>query len=178
MSDDVLVKFLRKGLIDVGGDDHKLGHLRETAADLAAVLKKTPAKATAFALVAFDPDVPTTDPTIGEVEDALRNRWETYVNTFVDTPVMVFRAMLLDALVRACEHNETVAAAFVVSARNVLPYMEVGGEREIWADIVDEIERKVEARSEREWATPASITVPDIRFESPSAAEIAISSGS
>ena len=163
MNDDVLLKFLSKGLINVGGDDDKLGRLRETAVDLAAVLEKTPAKATAFALVAFDPDVPTTDSTIVEVGDALRDHWETYVNTFADTPVTVFRAVLLDALIRACEHNETVAAAFVVSARNVLPYIEVGGEREIWAHIVGEIERKVEERSAREWATPASISVPDIR---------------
>ena len=176
MNDDVLLKFLSKGLIDVGGDDDKLGHLRQTAVDLTGILEKTPAKACPYALVAFDPDVPSTDPIIVEVEDTLRKRWETYVNTFADTPVAVFRAMLLDALIRACELNDTVAAAFVASARNVLPFMEVGGEREIWADIVGEIERKVEERAEREWATPASISVPDIKLESPSMSEIRISS--
>lgn len=176
VNDDVLLKFLSKRLIDVGGDDNKLGRLRQTAADLAGTLKKIPAKASSFALVSFDPDVPATDPTIAEVEDALRKRWETYVNTFAETPIVVFRAMLLDALIKACEKNDTVAAAFVASARNVLPFMEVGEEREIWADVVAEIERKVEDRAEREWATPASITVPDIKVESPSMSEIRISS--
>ena len=176
MSDDVLIRFLRKGLINVGGDDDKLRHLRETAGDLAVALVDTPAKATAFALVAFDPDVPTADPTIVEVEDALRARWETYVNTFADTPVAVFRAMLLDALIRACEENETVAVAFVASARNVLPYTVDGGERDIWADVVDEIERKVEERSEREWATPKSISIPDIKLPSASSSEVSIAS--
>ena len=176
VDDDILLKFLNKGLINVGGDDDKLGHLRQTAVDLAGILERAPTKACPFALVAFDPDVPTTDPTIVEVEDALRKRWETYVNTFADTPVTVFRAMLLDALIRACEKNDTVAAAFVASARNVLPFMEVGGEQEIWAKIVGEIERKVEERSEKEWATPASITVPNLKFESPSKVEIRIAS--
>ena len=176
MNDDVLLKFLNKGLINVGGDDDKLGHLRQTAADLAAILEKAPAKTTPFALVAFDPDVPTTDQTIVEVEDALRQRWETYVNTFASTPITVFRAILLDALIKACGHNEIVAAAFVASARNVLPFMEVGGEREIWADVVGEIETRVEERSEREWATPESIFVPELKFESPSEAEIRITS--
>ena len=176
MSDDVLLRFLGKGLIDVGGDDDKLGRLRQTAGDLSGILKKTPAKASPFALVAFDPDVSTTDPTIAEVENALQKRWQTYVNTFADTPVMVFRAMLLEALIRAAGDNDTVAVAFVASARNVLPFMEVGGEQEIWAEIVGEIEGKVEARAEREWATPASISVPAIEFESPSGAEIHISS--
>ena len=48
MSDDVLLKFLGKGLIDVGGDDAKLGHLRQTARDLSETLKKTPAKASPY----------------------------------------------------------------------------------------------------------------------------------
>ena len=173
MNDDVLLKFLKKGLIDVGGDDDKLGHLRQTAVDLTGILEKTPAKACPYALVAFDPEVPSTDPIIVEVEDALRKRWETYVNTFADTPVAVFRAILLDALIRACGHNDTVAAAFVASARNMLPFMEVGGERELWIDIVGGIERNVEERAEREWATPASISVPHIKLDSPSEIRIA-----
>ena len=176
MSDDVLVRFLRKNLIDVGGDDAKLEHLRKTAGDLSGVLKKTPAKASPFALVAFDPHVPATDPTIAEVQNALRKRWATYVNTFSDKPTMVFRAMLLDALLRACVDSDTAAVAFVASTRNVLPFMEVGGEQEIWVDIVSAIERNVEARAEKEWATPASIGVPEIKFETPSAVEVHISS--
>ena len=56
--------------------------------------------------------------------ETLQKRWETYVNTFADTPVTVFRAMLLEALVRAAGDNDTVAVAFVASARNVLPFME------------------------------------------------------
>ncbi|MCY4354369.1 MAG: GTPase-associated system all-helical protein GASH [Truepera sp.] len=174
MNDDVLLKFLSKGLINVGGDDDKLEHLRQTAADLAGILEETPAKVCPFALVAFDPHIPPTDPTVVEVEDALRKRWQTYVNTFARTPITVFRAMLLDALINACGRNDTVAAAFVASARNVLPFMEVGDEQEIWADIVADIEKKVAERSEREWATPASISVPDIKFESVSEAQVRI----
>ena len=176
MSDDVLLKFLTKGLLDVGGDDAKLGHLRQTAGDLSGILKKTPAKASPFALVAFDPEVPPTDPTIAEVEDALRKRWETYINTFNGTPVNVFRAMLLDALIRACRDNDAVAVAFIASARNVLPFMEIGDELEIWAGVVGDIESKVETRAESEWATPASIAAPDVQFDLPSAVEITISS--
>ena len=61
MSDDVLLRFLSSGLIDVGGDDTKLEKLRGTAGDLAAALKKTPSKTSSFALVAFDPDGLSTD---------------------------------------------------------------------------------------------------------------------
>lgn len=176
MNDDVLLKFLSKGLIDVGGDDEKLEHLRQTAVDLAGILEDTPAKVCPFALVAFDPYVSTSDPTVVEVEDALRERWQTYVNTFAHAPITVFRAMLLDALISACGRNNTIAAAFVASARNILPLMEVGDEGEIWTDIVADIEKKVEERSEREWATPASISVPNIKFNPVSEAQVHIAS--
>lgn len=176
MNEDVLLRFLNKGLIDVGGDDGKLHRLRQTAADLTGTLEENPAKVSSFALVAFDPDVPADDPTIVEMAEALSKNWETYINTFAETPVTVFRAMLLDALIRACEKNETVAAAFVSSARNVLPLVEVGGEREIWVEVVADIERKVESRAEREWATPDSISVPDVKFGSASGVEVRISS--
>ena len=176
MNDDVLLKFLNKRLINVGGDDNKLEHLKQTAADLAGILEETPAKACPFALVASDPHVPATDPTVIEVEEALRKRWQTYVNTFSDTPITVFRAMLLDALISACGQNDTVAAAFVASARNALPFMEVGDEQELWADIVADIEERVEGRAEKEWAVPASISVPDIKLKPPATDEIRIAS--
>ena len=175
MNDDILLRFLGKNLIDVGGDDAKLSHLKQTADDLSNILKKTPAKATSFALVAFDPDVPGTDPVIAEAEDALRKRWETYVNTFAETPVTVIRAMLLDALTRTALENNAVAVAFVASARNTLPLMEIGEEREIWSDVVGDVERKIEERAEAEWATPASITLPQIKIDPPPPLEMRVS---
>ena len=109
MNDDVLLTFVKKNLIDVGGDDAKLASMRQAAGDLSGILKKTPAKTLAFSLVAFDPEVPETDPSITEAAEALRKRWETYVNTFASTPVAVCRAMLLDALIQAARENEAVA---------------------------------------------------------------------
>ena len=69
-----------------------------------------------------------------------------------------------------------MAVAFVATARNVLPFIEVGEEREIWADIVGDIEQKVEERAEREWAAPASISVPDINLKPPATDEVRITS--
>jgi len=44
MSETVLLRFLGTGLIDVGGDDAKLAKLQATAAEVAGLLKKHPAK--------------------------------------------------------------------------------------------------------------------------------------
>ena len=44
ISETVLRRFLSTGLIDAGGDDAKLAKLQATAAEVAALLKKHPAK--------------------------------------------------------------------------------------------------------------------------------------
>lgn len=167
MTEDILLRFLSHGLIDVGGDDAKLEKLQATAGDLAGNLKKTPAKATAYALVAFDPQAPTDDPVVCEALEALKNRWATYINTFSGTPIAVVRAILLEALARAAAQDERIGVAFVTSARNTLPFMAVGDERAIWADVVTTIEERVDARAEAEWATPSSISVPALDFDVP-----------
>jgi hypothetical protein len=163
---------LSTGLINVGGDDTKLEKLRETAADLAAALKRAPSKAASFALIAFDPEAPVEDPVIKEAVDALQKRWATYVNTFSGTPVTVLRAVLLDALVQAAYENESIGVAFVTSARNTLPFMEAGNEQAIWAEVIGDIEQRVDARAEADWATPETINVPAMTFQPPAAIEI------
>ena len=176
MSDDVLLRFVTKNLINVHGDDTKLANLRQAAADLSEILRETPTKTLAFSLAAFDPEVPKDDPSIVEAAGALRRRWETYANTFSSMPIAICRAMLLDALIQAALDNEAIAIGFSASARNVLPFMEVGGEREIWTEVIDKIERIVEERAEAEWAIPASIDIPNIKLNSIYSDKIPVSS--
>lgn len=167
MDDSILQGFLNKGLIDVGGDDAKLDKLKQAAGDLAVFLKKTPAKALSFSLIAFDPDAPEDDPVVQEALAALQNRWTTYRNTFSGTPVAVIRAMLLDALVAAAGEDDRVGVCFVASARNALPLLPVDNERDIWISIVEQVERRVDARAEAEWATPDAISVPSLKYDTP-----------
>ncbi|MEM8238930.1 GTPase-associated system all-helical protein GASH [Morganella morganii subsp. sibonii] len=172
MAIDVLIRFLGVGLLDVKGDDTKLEKLQTTAADLSATLKKAPSKSAAFALIAFDPSSPATDPVIQEAVEALQNRWPTYINTFSDTPVTVIRALLLDALFKAASEDDHIGIAFVSYARNALPFMEADNESEIWGDVITQIEKQVNIRAETEWTTPESISVSEIDYLAPTAIEI------
>lgn len=176
MDSAILQGFLNKGLIDVGGDDAKLEKLAQAAGDLSAALKKNPSKALAFSLIAFDPDAPEADPVVQEALAALQNRWATYRNTFSATPIAVIRAMLLDALVAAAAEDDRVGVCFVASARNALPLLPVDNERDIWIDIVEEVERRVDIRAEAEWATPESIAISPMKYDAPklSPAEVLI----
>jgi hypothetical protein len=167
MSEEILLRFLSIGLIDIGDDDAKFEKLRGTVTDLGSGLKKNWSKTLAFTLVAADPNISADDPTIQEAMAALQKRWPTIANTFSGTPIGVIRALLLEAIVQASSEEEVIGTAFVECARNVLPYLELGDEREIWSDVVTEIEARIEKRAEFEWGTPKTVTVKPFDFESP-----------
>lgn len=167
MVQEFLLKFLEIGVIDLKGDDTKLDKLRSTAKDLSATLRKVPSKTACFTMVAADPNVPATDPTIDEAMAALRKQWETVANAFAGRPVGVLRAILLDAIVQASRSDDAIAVAFVNTARNALAHAETSDEAEIWREAVSEIETKVDARAEAEWTTPEMITVDPFQYRPP-----------
>ena len=167
MGDNTLLRFLNAGLINVGGDDAKLAKLNDAVAALADELKSAPDKAIPSALAAFDPDISADDPALQRVAEVVQAKWATYRNTFDRTPVLVFRGLLLAALVRAAEDEERIGIAFAASARNVLPHMAAGDESAIWAAVVSDIERRLDTRAENDWSTPDSIHPPSVSYEPP-----------
>jgi hypothetical protein len=159
MSETVLLRFLGTGLVNVGGDDSKLQKLQATTIAVSGLLKKAPSKVPSYALIAFDPNAPASDPVIIEVLASLKETWPTYVNTFASAPITVLRAIILDALVEAANEDDRVAVAVAASARNILPFMETGNESAIWVEVVNEIEASVDDRADQEWSTPSSIEI-------------------
>lgn len=175
MSDEILLQFLEAGIVNVGSDDSKLEKLRTTAKDLAAVLKKVPARTVRWTLVAVDPEAAADDPVIAESWATLKKNWTTVPNTYQSTPIALLRATLLDALVRSASDDEAIAVAFANSARNMLPHMPLGAEAPVWQKAVSEIEDLVDARADAEWMTPEVIRVAPMTYEAPES--IKVSSG-
>jgi hypothetical protein len=169
MEQEFLMRFLEIGSINLNSDDTRLEKLRTTAKDLSASLRKTPSKTVSFTMVAADPSVPPTDPVMEEAMAALRKRWETVSNAFTGRPVNVLRAVLLDAIVQAAREDDSIAVAFTNTARNALAHAETADEAPIWREAVSEIETKVDARAEAEWATPEMISVEPLKYTAPQA---------
>lgn len=167
MEQEFLLRFLEIGVIDLKGDDTKLDKLRSTAKDLSAILRKVPSKTASFTMVAADPNIPATDPTVEEAMTCLRKQWETVANAFAGRPIGILRAILLDAIVQAARSDDAIAVAFINTARNALVYAETSNEAEIWREAIGEIETKVDARAEVEWATPEMITVDPLQYTPP-----------
>ncbi|MCU1775217.1 GTPase-associated system all-helical protein GASH [Pseudomonas sp. 13B_3.2_Bac1] len=170
MEQEFLLRFLEIGVIDLKGDDTKLEKLRSTAKDLSATLRKAPSKTASFTMVAADPNIAATDLTIEEAMASLRKQWETVANAFAGRPVGILRAIILDAIVQAARSDDAIAVAFVNTARNALPHAETSDEAEIWREAVSEIETKVDARAEAEWATPEMVTVDPLQYTPPAPA--------
>ena len=164
MEQEFLMRFLEIGAINLNSDDTKLEKLRITSKDLSASLRKAPSKTVSFTMVAADPSVPPTDPVMEEAMAALRKRWETVSNAFTGRPVNVLRAVLLDAIVQAAREDDAIAVTFTNTARNALAHAETADEAPIWREAVSEIETKVDARAEAEWATPEMISVEPLKY--------------
>lgn len=165
--EEFLMRFLDIGAFNLNSDDTKLEKLRTAVKDLASALQKTPAKTASFTMVAADPLVPSSDPVLDEVMAVVRKRWETVSNAFNGRPVAVLRAVLLDAIVQAARQDDAIAVAFVNAARNALAHAEAVEEAPIWRDAISEIETKVDARAEAEWATPEMISVEPLKYTLP-----------
>lgn len=168
MSDEILLQFLEAGVVDVGADDAKLQKLRDTAKNLAAALKKTPAQAVSWTLVACDPEIASSDPVIANTWAALKANWATVANIYQGgIPVAVLRAVLLDALMQVSLEDDSVAVSVANSARNMLPHMALGNEADVWQRAVEQIEDQADARAESEWTTPEAIHIDPMAYEAP-----------
>lgn len=166
MTQEYLLKFLEQGVIDLDGDDNKLEKLQSTAQDLSSALQDSPSNTIRYTLVAADPNILSADPAIEEAMQALRAQWTTVANAYKGGyPVAILRAILLEALVQSAREDDSIAVAFVNTARNALTYSESSSEHSVWKSAVSEIETKVDARSETEWATPEMIKVSPLRYK-------------
>ena len=167
MNTEILMKFLKLGLIDLQGSDEKLDKLETTSISLAKILELSPSKALAYTLIALDPKAPENDPVVQETISILEENWITYFNTFASTPIQVVRALLLQALVITAEENKQVAIAFVSITRNVLPHIEIGNEIDMWNKLVARFESELNIAAEKEWATPENIYIETFSYSPP-----------
>ncbi|WP_156464030.1 GTPase-associated system all-helical protein GASH [Devosia sp. Leaf420] len=173
MTQDILQRFLSARHFDVGGDDDRLARLREAAGDLALEIKSSPQRVASLTMVAIDAKTPAGDPVLVEVGKILEKRWHSYAGAFSDATLpVVMRAIALDALDRS-SGSDAVAMAISATARNMLPYLGSLADRELWNELVENADRRLEGRARREWAQPSAASAGDTAFVLPKPPEIA-----
>lgn len=136
LSSPVLQSFLRVRLLSVGADDSRLNKLSEVATELGLILARNPTEAIPLALCAWDPGI-LDDPAFQRIRELLEKYWPTYVGAFDGEPIVLYRALALEALRHAQQSQPAIALALAQIGRNVLPHLAVGKEADALSLVMD-----------------------------------------
>jgi GTPase-associated system helical domain len=153
---DILPRFLDLKLFDIGGDDERLARLRAAAGRIAENLKAQRQRAPQSVMVALDPRVSGDDPVLVDVAAAVSEQWTTYLSVFADRPVIMFRAILMEAIRLAQEDDAGIAAAAAFTARNLLPRLAIGAEKDIVRDVLGRSDELMAPEIDADWRVPSS----------------------
>lgn len=161
MSTSILQSFLRARLLDIGAEDTRLGKLHLAVDEVAESISKDPSTALGYILVGFDPKI-TSDPILDMLAAAVEKQWPTYSSAFADTPVILFRAVALDALRKVIETQPAIATAIVLLSRNLLPHIDLGAEKSTLTGLVETAATLMSVLIQSAWPTEESISIPEL----------------
>lgn len=160
--ENLLDRFLRAGLLhEIGDDEQKFGFLQTAAKDLSGKLQKNRADLVRFTLTGLNPEVPTADSSLAEVEALLTKNWKTLRNKYSDVPRQLLRAIILEAVGKQCE-NDTNAAAVWLTSSSVFPFLQFSpDEHALLEEFLVSLRDKTEEKAENLWrAETPKVTHP------------------
>lgn len=161
MSIPVLQSFLRARLLSVGADDSRLDKLSEVATELGEGLARNPAEAIPLALCAWDPSI-SNDPAFQPITELLEKHWPTYVGAFDGEPIVLYRALALEALRQAQETQPAIALALTHIGRNVLPLLAVGKDADALSLVTDASAQTFKESVANDWSVGSGQEVPTL----------------
>lgn len=152
MQINVLQDFLNLRLLNIGADDSRLEKLGEACHELAQQYAAEPKVAMASLLAAWDPSAGP-HPMLVAIGELLQKHWPTFRGAFQDEPLTLYRAIVLDAVMRAMEQQGTLAVAVSLVGANVLPHLNVGQEERILSKILERAQSITSERLTQRWPT-------------------------
>ncbi|SFB21416.1 hypothetical protein SAMN04515620_12659 [Collimonas sp. OK607] len=187
MQTNVLQEFLNLRLLNIGGEDSRLEKLGDACHELAQQYAAEPKVAMASLLAAWDPAAGQ-HPTLVAIGELLQKHWPTFRGAFQDEPLTLYRAIILEAVMRAMEQQGTLAVAVSLVGANVLPHLNVGQEERILSKILERAQSVTSERITQLWPTksePARVatlklpTLPTLKNTEPNAwfAQVAAAAG-
>jgi hypothetical protein len=164
MSTNLLKKFLSTRLLDIGAEDSRLEKLEETCEELAQTYATNPQFALPPLLAAWDPDAGA-DSSLLKIGALIQEYWPTFRGAFADEPLTLYRAVVLESVMRAMESQASLAIAVSSIAANFLPQMKVGQEASILALLVARADALTSERLGEAWPTQdSSINITPLAF--------------
>lgn len=154
METSVLQEFLNLRLLNIGADDSRLEKLEEACDELAQQYAAKPKVAMAPLLAAWDPTAGP-DSALIAIGEILQKHWPTFRGAFEEEPLTLYRAIVLEAVVRAMKRQGTLAVAVGLVGANVLPLLNVGQEERILSKILRLAQSITSERLTELWPTQA-----------------------
>lgn len=150
MGTSLLQEFLSSRLLDIGAEDSRLEKLEDTCSELSKMYATNPESALSPLLAAWDPCAGE-DPSLLQIGSALQEHWPTYRGAFKGEPLTLYRAVVLESVMRTMELQGVLAVAVSLIAANVLPQLKVGQEARILEILVGRADAITAERLEQAW---------------------------
>lgn len=157
MAKSLLQQFLNSRLLDIGAEDSRLEKLEATCSELAKTYAADPQSALSPILAAWDPSAGE-DPSLLRIGSVLQGHWPTYRGAFTGEPLTLYRAVVLESVMRAMELQGVLAVAVNLLAANILPQLKVGQESRILEVLVGRADAISAERLKRAWPDQNSAT--------------------
>lgn len=157
MGTSLLQEFLSSRLLDIGAEDSRLEKLENTCGELAKTYATNPQSALPPLMAAWDPSAGE-DPSLLLIGSVLQNHWPTYRGAFKGKPLTLYRAVVLESVMRAMESQGVLAVAVSLIAANILPQLKVGQEARILDILVGRADAITAERLEQAWPEQSSPT--------------------
>lgn len=141
---ELLKELNKNGLIEkLDGDDGRFAKIEKAADSLAQKLKGNHQLLIRAILAGIDPDIPASDPTIAQAEDALYQEWPSVRSIHTDPPILLYRYILLDACSQIAD--DTCVIILWNTIADTFPLIRLGREEEIlskkitqWATLAEQ----------------------------------------
>lgn len=157
MAKSLLQQFLNSRLLDIGAEDSRLEKLENTCSELAKTYAADPQSALSPLLAAWDPSAGE-DPSLLQIGSVLQGHWPTFRGAFTGEPLTLYRAVVMESVMRAIELQDVLALAVNLVAANVLPQLKVGQESPILEILVGRADAITAERLKRAWPGQNSAT--------------------
>ena len=169
MSVRVLDRFLESGLLDLKGNDEWYEHITATSKALAKILRANPQDIIPFSYAALLSSIDEADTAIERTRSLLKAEWKTYASVSMASPIGMFRAIILDALLKIAAQDITTRSTLAMLFASALPHLSFGREAPVWSEAVDELLQAIEREAEASWSVPSHVTLPPFpNLETPS----------
>ena len=157
MPTSLLQEFLSTRLLDIGAEDSRLEKLESTCGELAKTYASNPQSALPPLLAAWDPDAGA-DSSLLEIGTVLQGHWPTFRGAFANEPLTLYRAVVLESVMRAMELQVSLAIAVSLIAANILPQLNVGQEAGILEILVERADAITSERLGQAWPNQSTAT--------------------